>query len=980
MEFALLGQVLVEHGGQRVALGRRRERCLLAVLLLQPNTVVQVDRLVDLLWDSKPPPTARASLHTHVSRLRACLDPSGTGSMGVRLSARDSGYLIEVDPESVDAHRFRALVERSRTAIDSGKQVELLREALSLWRGPVLADVGPDRLRQRLGGVLSELRLSATESLMDAELARGHHRAAVAELTVLTADHPHRERFTAQLMLALYRAGRHTDALTAYANLRRRLVDDLGVEPASELSELHTAILRRDPALDQPPAPQGWSGVGSAGGAGAAPAAGTGHLPVPAQLPLAPTHFTGQEEHLRALDDLLAATGDAPSPAVISAVAGTAGVGKTALAVHWAHRVADRFPDGQLYVNLRGYDPGEPLEPIRVLAGFLRALGVEADGALEDLDQAAAVYRSALAGRRVLVLLDNARTADQVRPLIPATSSCFVLVTSRADLAGLVAREGARRLPLGRLSDVDSIGLLGRILGGQRVRDEHAAATELVGLCAGLPLALRIAAERAGRDPDASLADQVGELRDLAGRLAALSAGDDPSTAVRSVLSWSYRALPDAAARLLRLLALHPGHDLDAEAAAHLAAVDLGTAVTLLDILLDAHLIERSPNRRYQMHDLLRAYAAERVLDEDSAGDRRAALTRLFDHYVTAATAATTDLGQAGHRQPGPAGAPATGEASALAWLDAERANLIAVAGHAAEHEWPEHTGQLSGVLWRYLHGAAYHAEILALYTYALRATEQTGDRAARCQALLNLGTAYSRLGRYRDALDALQRSVDLHRQAGDALGERRSLNNLGVVHWHLGNHEAALEHYQRSLAIARESNDRAGEAATLGNIAYFFALSGRYDEALEHLPAALELSRELDDRITEANTLGTLGEVYLGLGRYPEAVDHRRQSLALARELGDRSIQASALNGLGEALRRLADYSGAADCHRQALLLARDIDERHEQALALAGIGHVSQATGDPEQARAYWRQALDIFVTIGAPEAADLRVLLRG
>jgi tetratricopeptide (TPR) repeat protein len=448
---------------------------------------------------------------------------------------------------------------------------------------------------------------------------------------------------------------------------------------------------------------------------------------------------------------------------------------------------------------------------------------------------------------------------------------------------------------------------------------------------------------------------------------------------VRSVLSWSYRALPDAAARLLRLLALHPGHDIDAGAAASLAGADPGTATTLLDILLGAHLIERSPNRRYQMHDLLRAYATERVLAEDSAGDRRAALTRLFDHYVTAATAATTALGQAGHRQPGLAGAPATGEASALAWLDAERANLIAVAGHAAEHGWPEHTGQLSGTLWRYLHGAAYHAEILALYTYALRATEQTGDSAARCQALLNLGTAYSRLGRYRDALDTLQRSVDLYRAAGDAIGERRSLNNLGVVHWHLGNHDAALAHYQRSLAIARESNDRAGEAATLGNIAYFFALSGRYDEALEHLPAALELSRELDDRITEANTLGTLGQVYLGLGRYPESVDHRRQSLALARELGDRSIQASALNGLGEALRGLADYSGAADCHRQALLLARDIDERHEQALALAGIGHVWQATGDPEQARAHWRQALDIFVTIGAPEAAALRVLLR-
>lgn len=458
MEFRLLGRVEAEHDGRRIALGRRRERCLLGILLLEAEAVVLADRLIDLLWDGDPPANARPGLHTHVARLRTCLNPDNTGHTNLRLTTRDGGYVVEVDRQLVDAHRFATLVDRAMVLSEPARRADLLRQAVALWRGPLLADVASGRLRDRVGGPLTQLRMTATEAMVDAELACGRHGELIGELTAMTAEHPHRERFYGQLMLALYRAGRHPEALDMYQRLRTRLVDDLGVDPGPQLRQLYTAILRHDPDLAAP-RDTGATGhdIGATHVATAAPGIPTPTPapavpvgpPVPAQLPADVAGFTGRTTSMARLDALLSAAGEGQTAAVaISVIVGAAGVGKTALAVHWAHRVRDQFRDGQLYVDLRGHEPGRAARPIAALAHLLRALGVVPEQVPLEVEAAAGMYRSLLADRRVLVVLDNAASAEQVRPLLPGTPGCFVLVTSRDNLPGLVARDGAYRLGL----------------------------------------------------------------------------------------------------------------------------------------------------------------------------------------------------------------------------------------------------------------------------------------------------------------------------------------------------------------------------------------------------------------------------------------------------------------------------------------------------------------------------------------------------
>jgi DNA-binding SARP family transcriptional activator/Flp pilus assembly protein TadD len=964
MEFRLLGRVVAEHDGRLVELGRRRERCLLGVLLLEVGTPVPVERLLDLLWDDEAPDTARPSLHAHVSRLRRQLDPGSVGAWGVRLLSRQGGYLVDVDPQAVDVHRFRSLVDRANAVAVPAERSALLREALGLWRGPLLADVASDRLRSRIGADLTERRLSAIELAVDADLAAGRHTDLIGELVALTGEHPLRERFTAQLMLALYRSGRQSEALDAYERLRARLADELGIDPGPEAQRRYTDVLRQDPGL-RPPAPAG------------PPAAR------PAQLPPPVGHFTGRADSIKELDTLLDTDIQVPT-VVVSTIAGTGGVGKTALAIHWCHRVLDRFPDGQLYVNLRGYDLGEPVPAAAALEGFLRALGADPATIPADLDERSAAYRSALAGRRMLVVLDNARTVEQVRPLLPGMSGCAVVVTSRDELAGLVARDGAYRLVLERMSDVDAAELLRRILGPARTESAPEASAELVRLCAGLPLALRIAAERAARRPAAPLSDLVADLADRARRLDLLATADDPYSAIRTVLSWSYDGLPRDASRLLRLLGVHPGPDVDRYAAAHLAAVDLIEAERLLDVLQRAHLIEPAAPGRHKMHDLLRVYAAELAGAEDSPSDRTAALTRLLDHYLRT-SAAAMDVIAPYERQSRPALAepavptpPLTDEAQALAWLDGERDNLVVTAGHAVHHGWPDHASQLAATLWRYLHNGAHHADALTLHSHALSAAEKSGDLGGRTQALTNLGTGYQRLGRYDESRDCLQRAIVLARENARPGSESSARNSLGIVYWRLGQYEEALDQYRSALALSRMTDNRAADAALLNNLGAICELLGRYDDALGYLREALALARELGDRTSEAHTLGNLGDVYQALRRYEEAIDHQQRCIALARELHDRGIETEALNAVGKSLRLAGASARAVDHHRRALALAREVNQRHQQADAHTGIGHALWAAGSVRQAREHWQEALALYTELGVPDAAEVRACL--
>ena len=511
----------------------------------------------------------------------------------------------------------------------------------------------------------------------------------------------------------------------------------------------------------------------------------------PRQLPMDVPGFVGREAELAELDGLLAAAAEGLSAVVISTVAGTGGVGKTALAVHWAHRVADRFPDGQLYVNLRGYDPHDPVLPADALSAFLRCLGVDGAEIPYELDERAALYRSLVAGRQMLVLLDNAQSALQVRPLLPGAPSCFVVVTSRDNLAGLVVRDGARRIDLDLLPLPDAVGLLAALV-GSRVGAEPHAATALAERCARLPLALRIAAEQAAARADASLTELAEDLADQERRLDLLDTGDDEHSTVRAVFSWSYRNLGEPAAAVFRLLGLHPGRDVDDHAVAALAGPGLTDPRRLLDVLVNAHLVQQVTPGRFGMHDLLRAYAGERA-EEIPDGDRRAALTRLFDLYLSVAAAAVDLLSPHDrHRRPrippAPMSSPPIRDADvARAWLDAERANLLAVAAHAARHGWQGHATRLSATLAPYLDAGAHTSEALTLHSAALDAARTVDDRHAEATAWHHLGLVYGRWGRHVEAVEHFERALDIRRRLGDRTAQAFTLNNISAVNTNRG-------------------------------------------------------------------------------------------------------------------------------------------------------------------------------------------------
>jgi DNA-binding SARP family transcriptional activator len=620
--FLLLGLVEADRGGERLPLGRRRERSLLAVLLLAAGRPVPQARLVDLLWDGDPPGAARASLHSHVSRLRTGLDPDGTGRYGVRLSTRDGGYAAEVDPAAVDAHRFTDLVVRARAERDPTQRGGMLREALALWRGPALADAGSALLRRRVAADLEELRLSAIELVLDADLDCGRHREVAGEAARLTGEHPLREGLWARLSLALYRCGRQAEALDALAQARDRLVTELGLAPSPQLRQLQHRILNADPALD-PPA------------ASVQPTA----EPVPArQLPMDIAEFTGRRAALR---QLTAETREGACTApTVWVIVGMPGVGKTRLAVHAAHLLvaSGRFDDVQLWADLRGYDPRQPpTDPADVLATFLTLLGVPRDALPADLAARAALFRSHLASRRALVLLDNAADTEQVRPLLPGNPGGLTLITTRRQLSTL---DGSRVLPLDVFDRAEAVELLARIAGAGRIAAQPQDTARVVRLCGHLPIALAHAAGQLR-------VHRAWAVRDLAARL------DGAEERVWGAFDLSYRALAPSQRRLFRLLGLYPGTEVTVPEAAALADLAPGDAGALLEDLLDEHLVSETMPGRYRLHDLVRDYAGGRVHGEAPREQHYAALDRLVRHCLSVAVRATRALYPAESRRIG---------------------------------------------------------------------------------------------------------------------------------------------------------------------------------------------------------------------------------------------------------------------------------------------------------------------------------------
>jgi DNA-binding SARP family transcriptional activator/tetratricopeptide (TPR) repeat protein len=1005
-EFCLLGPLLVRCGGTLVPVQQGKQRVVLAALLLSANRVVSFDELIETLWGASPPPSARATLRNHVKRLRDALGDADRA----RIATQPGGYLISVAASELDLSRFESLLGSARAAAQDrswDRAAGQARAALALWRGEPLVGVESQLLAARELARLTEMWLQAVETRIDADLHLGRHGEVIGELRRLAASYPLRERLHGLLMLALYRDGRQGEALAAYRHARSVLIEELGTEPGTGLRELHQQLLTADPILDVP-------------GPGPAVAGGPGPE-VPQQLPASVAHFAGREEELAALTALLdQASAGTPGTVVISAIGGTAGVGKTALAVHWAHQVGDRFPGGQLYVNLRGYDPGQPMTVGDALAGFLRALGVPGPDIPAEEDERAARYRSLLAGRRLLVVADNAGSVEQVRPLLPGSPACVLVVTSRDSLAGLVARHGATRLELGLLPLRDAVGLL-RSLIGVRVDADPEAAEALALQCARLPLALRVAAELAAARPATPLADLAGELADQQRRLDLLEAGGDRRTAVRAVFSWSYRHLDPDAARAFRLAGLHPGPDLEPYATAALSATILERATRLLEELARTHLVQPAGPGRYGMHDLLRAYAAGQAAARDSAAERREALTRLFDHYLHTAAAAMDTLFPAEHHLRPRVSPPATptpplaSPGTARAWLDTQLASLAAVAVHAATCGWLSHATRLAAILFRYLDTGGHYPEAITIHTHALLAAQHARDRAAEATALTSLGVVDRRQGRYQQATGHLrqalalfretgdkpgqaralsnlgfvdyqigryQQSADLHQQAlalfreiGDRSGEARQLHNLGTIDERLGCWQQAASHLRQALALSRQNSDRSVEAHVLSNLGSVGLRQGRYQQAAGHLRQALALFRETGGRTGEAHVLADLGDVGLRQGRYQQAAGHLQEALALFRETGDRSGEARTLNGLGEVLLATGRPEHAHARHTAALALAEQIGDKYHQARAHNGLAHARYTAGDPGQAYHHWQQALTLYTEIGTPEAEQVR-----
>ncbi|MEU4569446.1 BTAD domain-containing putative transcriptional regulator [Micromonospora sp. NPDC023956] len=1032
----VLGPLSIRLDDEPVGLGSGRQRMLLGLLALHPEATVSREEIVDVLWGHDPPESCLNLVHTYVARLRRALaHPGGGGAAGgTTVVHTGGGYQLRVGPGQLDLARFTALIGRAEGSVAGDlASLDRLAEALALWRGPALVDLGPGVAQHPTAVALNRRRIATAVTYATLAVDLGLPDRAVRELSAVAGHEPLHEQVHARLMLALAACGQQARALALHRKLRDRLADQLGVEPGPELREAQLRVLRQDlpvagvradtplPSRPTTPAPPGLPG----------------HRP-PAQLPADVAHFTGRSSQMAALDALLAAS--TCGPVVVATITGMAGVGKTALAVHWAHRVRPHFPDGQLYVNLRGYATASPVRDGEALAGFLHALGVSAEQIPVDPGQAAALLRTLLAGRRMLLVLDNAASADQVRPLLPGTPGCMALVTSRDRLSGLVAVDGARRIPLDVLTGAEASALLSRIIPAEQVAAAPTEIAELAEVCARLPLALRIAAADLIDHPGRPISTHTARLS-AGNQLAGLRVEGDDQAAVRAAFDLSYAALPASTRRLFRLLGPAPGADVTVLAAAAIAALDQPTAARELDRLAAAHLVQQPRPGRYTFHDLLRIYAVERAVAEDPPPERAAADRRLYTwcrRRTEAAAAATypqmvrlppEDVATAGAVRDGPgpadgrpadagpttagehrAGSHPDGEGfasaeEAMAWLEAERTNLVRVVAHAAEHGADPAAWRIPDALRGYYQFRPHSDGFLAA-THALRAAQVSGDAAGEAASRLGLaslhlrrseyrvglahasamidaatragwpeglaaaygtcGLMHLRAGRLAQAAELTRRAVEIHEQLGGAERLSTSLGNLGVIYRDMGRLRDAEEVFRQGLTLNRLTGTRMNAGISLSNLGDVEHALGRHDEALAHLGEALEVSRESGYRPTEVESLRRLAALHLYGDDVTRAAELADAALALAELVGDPSQQAAARNVLGAVHLRRGDGDAAVTEHQRALALARASGTHGERAEALIGLAEVHRHT-DPTRALALAGQAWEVARAAG-------------
>ncbi|GHJ47848.1 SARP family transcriptional regulator [Catellatospora sp. TT07R-123] len=953
----ILGPIEASGSDGPAALIGARQRALLAVLAMNAGTVVHQPRLIDALWGWDPPRTAVKTLHSHIARVRQALEACGLNGT---LRTQHPGYRLDIPAQAVDAHRFEAALTAARTQLDADQPERAaaeLREALRLWRGDALADGEPTGWAAAEAARLNEVRLCAVELLWDAELRLGGHRRAVGELEKLLVGQPHRERLVELYMLALHRCGRPADALEAYRRLREHLAEELGADPGPALQQLHTAILREDPALTAPAtAPE-------------LPAAPAG--PRPAQLPAPAGHFTGRDTQLSALDTLLSG-----GPR-IGYVAGPAGMGKSALAVQWAHRAAPHFPDGQVFLDLGGHDPDGALDPAQALAHVLTSLGVAGNRLPAALSARAALLRDLVHDRRVLLVLDNAADAEQVLPLVPAGGASLLLVTGRHQPTALATHHDVRAVDLGALDRHEAVALLARVLGAERVQAEPEAAAELADLCDRMPLALRIAAAKLAARPGRRLADLNTELTDE-DRLDELAVPGD-ARSVRTVFAGSYRALSPAAARLFRLLGQHPGPVFGEGVAQAALGERPGPARRALAELLAAHLATEDAPGRHRLHDLLRLYARERAATEDTPADLTDATARIVHWYLGVADAANriVDPGRDRVRPQVEHPVEFADHHAALAFLDGERPNLLPVAAHAARHGHAAAAWQLTYLLTGFYDSRGHWGDRVLLCLLAVQAAQADCDPGAEGLMRSALGVALIMTYRHDEALDVLQGALALMRRCGDQRGEGHVHNNIAVACAGLRRFDEAVEAYQQALALHTAIDNRLGIALALNNIGDAYVRMGRPELSGPYLTRALAGSRELPNARLEAAALSGLGQSRLALGDLTGSLDLLRQALAVRRLSGDRRYEADTRTTIGTAHLRGGDHDAALAEFEQALALSQELADQHLESVALANIGRVHLDRPDPVAAGGFLHLALALRSR--APDPYETASILR-
>ncbi|MFG2118871.1 BTAD domain-containing putative transcriptional regulator [Streptomyces sp. NPDC048710] len=957
MRFNILGSLEGWHGQRRLRLGSPTQERVLVTLLLEPGRMVPVPRLVAAAWDDEPPQTAGHQIRKAVAALRTRI-PGGAGL----IVTDGAGYRAVIGEDQLDLHEFGRRAAEARQAVAAGQPAEAvghLRACLDLWRGPVMAGTGGSVI-SAASAALEERHMAVAEQYFELQLELGQSAELIGPLRELVTAHPLRETLRGRLMLALYRGGRQAEALEEFGRVRELLVEELGIDPGAELTRLYEAILRDSPEV-APRVPQ--SVADRAAHLVPAPLdRPTGSEPAPCTLPYDLPDFTGRDEELARL----LAVGRAPAGgcARIVGVDGMGGSGKTTLAVHAAHLLAPDYPDGQLFVDLRGFSPGEKAqEPGAVLHSLLRTVGIPDDRIPDDLERRTTLWRTVSAQRKLLLLLDNAADAAQVRPLLPTSEDCLAILTGRVRMLEL---DGAEWLPLGLLSADDSTTLLTRMLGADRTAAEPQAVDQLARLCCGLPLALRITTARLRNRPRWTVQYLVDRLADETRRLREMSAGE---RSVEATLRLSYQAMEEDRRVAFRLLGLHPGSAIDVHSAAALLGTDVHEAEDILEHLLDAHLLEQHEAGLYGFHDLVRTYAMSVREAED---DEESAVERLVSYYTLATDQACDMLFPGRERFGDPSGGNAfelprmDGHEQALRWFDREHEALLAAVTQAGAEGLHRTAALLARNVLFYLHLRGHYEEFRVVNTIAVSACRQLDDPVLLSLSLSNLAVGHWWLGNFHDGITTAQEALELV-GSSDPRTEAFCIDVLGLLHGALGNFDEARNHLTQGIALHRKWGSARAEAEALVNLSTVQTWAGHYDEGARHAARATELNRRLGERNHEISSLSWLALAHLGSGEDERA----RACLSQALELCDESRQpgnvAFVLAHWARVCQRLGEVRSAAEHAERALDLVSAEGTVLRQATVANVVGMVQLRGGAPDRAMELHCRAHELASRLG-------------